>query len=111
MPEVSVCEPEPMAAPPKRTIPAEVIYRGGGKPGRRCRPAPVILRDMRAVYAQPKERDATPGQRALRRLFEADSTAFLKELAAMERAHSSGVATTPFDDARQSPAMPNPTAA
>jgi hypothetical protein len=66
---------------------------------------------MRAVYSQPKEKDATPGQRVLRAIFESDSIGFLRELAQIERAHCSGVVAVPFDDSRQSPTTPTPTAA
>jgi hypothetical protein len=100
-------EPTPAAVRPKRSIPPDQVFRGGGKAGRRCRPALAILRDMRAVYGQSKERDATPGQRALRVLFETDPMSFLRDLARLESAHCTGAATEPHDDPRQSSTMPD----
>lgn len=112
MSEASTLDLEPVPAAQRRhTIAPEHVYRGGGKPGRKCRAAPQVLRDMRLVYANPAAA-ATPGQKALSRLFEADAAAFLRELAAMERAHSTGaVLIAPPDDARQSPNQPDPAAA
>jgi hypothetical protein len=55
----------------------------GGKKGAR-RPS-RLLRDLRAVYEQPKEMDRTPGQRALRKLFDESPEQFIRQLAAAER--------------------------
>jgi hypothetical protein len=80
MSEVSTHEPMSAAVRPKRSIPADQVFRGGGKAGRRCRPAPVILRDngdideqggtlnagrMRKVLGQRAELDRGPLERTL----------------------------------------------
>lgn len=100
-PENPVIVRQPSITPANR-------YRGGGKPGRKCRPAPLILRDMRAVYSQPKERDGTAGQKALRTMFETDPTPFLRDLARLESAHCAGAAAVPFYDARPSTSVTEP---
>src|SRR5262249_21381520 len=55
----------------------------GGKKGAR-RPS-RLLRDLRAVYEQDKEKDSSPGQRALRQLFEENPKEFINQLRQAER--------------------------
>jgi hypothetical protein len=100
------------ATPTRRTIAPEHRYRGGGKPGRTMRRAPQVLRDARLVYANP-EAARSPGQLALRKLFETEPTVFVRDLARLESAHTAASAPTrPFDldDSRHSPAAPDPAA-
>jgi hypothetical protein len=58
------------------------------KPGelRHARP-PRLLRDMRAVYRQPKEEDRGPGQANCRWFLEEDRSAFMAKMAQLEAAH------------------------
>jgi fructose-1,6-bisphosphatase len=46
---------------------------------------------MRLVYSQDASEDRTPGQKALRKLFEDSPMVFLSRLAGLEKAHRESV--------------------
>jgi hypothetical protein len=55
--------------------------QGAGRPK-----PPKVLLDMRAVYNQPADRDRTAGQKALRKLLQANPEQFFSQLTQLERA-------------------------
>src|SRR5262245_58577838 len=67
-----------------------------GHPGRkrgaglRPRQPLRLLRDMRRVYEQDESKDCTPGQKALRKLFQDNPKEFIGQLAGLEKAHRAG---------------------
>ncbi len=84
-------------------IPPDRQYRGGGKPGRRSRKAPLILRDMRLVYGNPGLADPTPGQAILLKLLRDDPGAFVAQLREAEAAHAAHLASLPAAVKRMAP--------
>jgi len=56
--------------------------KGGGRKPRQS----VLLRDMLKVYRQDEALDRTDGQRALRQMLKKSPTAFIRELADLEKA-------------------------
>lgn len=67
-----------------RTVPVQ--YRGGARKGQTK--LPQVLKDMRAVYQQNKQKD-TPQQKPLRRMLEKSPDKFVSQLMSMERQHKS----------------------
>jgi hypothetical protein len=75
--------------PGQPLFPRGVAHTGGKKGARRV---PYLLRDVRAVYADPDGPQPTPGRAALRRLLEDDPKWFASLLAKLEAEYAKEVA-------------------
>jgi hypothetical protein len=52
---------------------------------------PPLLKDIRAVYAQPKSADKGPSQKALRKMYEETFDRFIALMNKMEREHKEAI--------------------